>query len=164
MKRNILYVARYSLVRLIFIFLITYPLPMYLLVGASIDLFRESKYLNSISLLFLTAPLVFIFFETVLTREIIFYDYNVSKKFYFIGEVSINYGDGYIICPTGFSKLLSSAHHIRSYSYSFFYRILFVSFFFSKETRNNVKNIINFLTDYSHVSVRKFTKNKLLIG
>lgn len=164
MRHNILYIAKYSLIRMMFIFLISYPLPMYLLIGSSIDLFASAEYLKSASLIFLTAPLAYIFWETIFTKEIIFYDKSVSKIRYFTGEVNIPYYNGYIVCPTGLSKLLSSAYHIRNFRYSFVHRIIVIMIFFSKETRVRVEDIIHFLTDHSHGSVRKFTKTKLFIG
>lgn len=161
MKHDAIYIAKYSSFKLLITFILLYPLPLYIIIGSSIDLFAASKYINSLSLILVVAPLICIFIESLLTKEIIFYNDSVSKIWHLFGEIRIEYAGGYIVCPTGFSRFLSSAYHIRGNNYSILHRIIFISFFFSTDTRKNVEDLISFLTDNSRKSVRKFSQIEL---
>lgn len=162
MMHNVVYIAKYSPLRMFIAFILLYPLPLYLVIGSSIDLFIASKYINSLSLFLVSIPLVYILIDSLLTRQLVFYSDMVSKKMYIFDDIDIEYGGGYIVCPNGMSRFLSSAYHIRGHKYSLLHRIVFMMFFFSKETQSNVKNIISFLTGDSHQAVREFTQTELL--
>ncbi len=164
MNRKIIYIAKYSAMRMLFFFLVVYPLPIYLVVGSAIDMYFGGNFSGSFLFFILAMPLIFIFFDSIFTKEFIFFEDSVSKKYYVFGEINIKYADGYVIPPKGIAKILSSAFHIRERKSSFFHRIVYIELFFSNKTKIYIKNIITILTESSNDPIGCFISSKLQIG
>jgi len=138
---------------------------MLLCVGGAYLAALEGKYRGLATLLLPAAILPFLL-DSVLFKEILFYQDRVVKIWHFFGKKAIRYSNGSVSFPEWYMRWLSSAHFIfeskeNGRPVPMRMPLLYNAFFFSVDSAKQIEKIMAYLTEYDERHLRKFKKATL---
>ncbi len=162
----LIYIAKYSKLKMIMSLILIIPLPLYLMMQVSYVNYIENDYVYFVCFLLLSFLLIVIAVDSLLFNTLAFYKDRVVKTWFFLGSVNIYYSRAKVIDPPSCLKFFSSAHQIRKTDDSgkTLLRqipIFYMSFFFNAKDKRIIENIMDYLTGDKQNNPRVFKQSIL---
>lgn len=164
------YAACYSKWKMYISLLIMMPLYFTLTIGTIIFLINDKMYIGALLwITILLLPMIVLTLDSILFKDLVFYNDNVTKSWYLFGSRSICYQYAKIVGPPKYFEWLSSAYQIRETNDNGKtilkqIPILYISFFFSSNASKTIRDIGDLLTDDKENNPRPFKKTNLQRG
>lgn len=162
---EIIFSARYSLLRVWFSVIVAFLFPMYLFFYAAYAEVLRGAYILAATCCLMGCVILLMTLDAILFKALLFYADRVVKVWHLFGRRTIYYSRAKVIGPPKGYEWVSSGHAIRETrtgrDFLLQVPISFMAFFFSSGTSKKIASILDYLTGDKEKNPRISTKSIL---